>query len=1608
NDRVAGRTTAEDTPLVLGELPLPLNVSDTSTNVKVTLSVQHGTLKDGERSFTKSRPFTLMVIDLLHGIATYTPDANFHGDDTLTVELENLDDVNADVMSYTVPITVTPVNDAPTALQLDNSTILDRVPSATVVGRFSTTDPDLGDTHTYALVAGGGDSDNSRFLIAGDQLKIKHSPDFYAQPTYSIRIRTTDASGEWLESPMTIAVVRLPRVALTTFDFGGTLPFQATLLKVTFSEPVVGANLAANYVLKAAGADGVTGTIDDVDVPINGVSVAGNVVTLTFSALQSTLHSLTVKDTIVDLAGRRLDGDANETEGGDWRGEFLVQDSLGDELPAPFLADGENLRVDTGVVNGLLVDRYTWRDSSSRPRSVSLVRYGQTLHGDPRGGYANQITYEVLNAATSQWEIVYINPPPNRDDAGFGYFVSHERPIPVHGGAYTTIAAMHGEDDAPLSLSLPGTGEQITFEDSKAVHQFRFNYPHWGTVGAPRVPPPPAPIVPPTGLGVLPFKKYDLPATIRWEFQSGLDYPLWTIQYELKRENNVQADLRGPYGYMIFDQADGPLTALEWGDEFVFQTQGNTVSKASDWTWNTPNSGARYNLLVAGDYEFGLVEDLPYARSTTDLKSSRGFPRTSANGPGCLSVGWNMPCATNWPYESVQYENFDSAEPTSAKKLAWGSSSEFGSDGYDYQLGRDPQGLGNSGNRFYSYSVYITFDKTAGAKTRGLTINLPNRKPIALDTPIAGLENTLIGFSLAASDRDEDRLAFILVTQPDGRTQHGKVTRSSAGGKDFTYTPDVDFVGTDTFQFRVNDGEVDSELATATIVVHPLIAPIAGRVFFDINGNGISDPTEPGIANVAVTISSNGGRFDNVRLLLRTNEYGEYDVRNLYSAFYVVDESQPVFTSSVVGSNNSYQVSIEAPDAFVARDFGEVGIDDVPSFNAELARWASDPFTTGLIFARGESDWWALGDGWAGYQNFRLELAADGSTVTLYADRITANGIVPLNPPAVINVPGNDFIAVERLPAGAVHHQYIVNLRGSAEDFGLPPAHLPGWAVLGSKEKDTLTVDYAAGLFWLNDGVKKRLKDIDLVYFDGGTGTGENGVTIFGTPTTKIYYQPDATTRIGEPRPCNAALTPTLRSLDMLGGAEGEDFGAGGGFFGGLLGGGGGGGGIGGPGGLGALVGAAGLAAMLRVEGFDVPKACFDVRNLHPVDFSEIDTMTIQPAGVGSNILISDDFNTAASRGLEAPGTVPAWKISGTSGDAPFERAHLFRANMLVVDTSTNDGDDVITFAGSHGALNNAVAITTGAGADAVIFDRTVDLSDPMFERIDLGTGSNRLRFNAAGNVLDMTSLPLGKLLGIQTLDFGSGGGNSVKLSAAIVQEMVGSGGLLELLTSATDAVDFGAGWKVMGTTVRNDQFYRILEQAGVQIEVAGGRAWQNPILALDVNRDGMISPLDALLGINELGTPRYSVAGGRLLDPKTLTITPFYFFDVNGDNIIAPIDVLLIINYLNSTPGSGEDAPLSLLPAMGKSRTFAPSPSWLPFASTYASSTVPDAPAQTSRSELRPSDVERPRYTEQAPDPNAVIFDNRHRLFDDISVHELWEPIPLEDVFDSLREVDL
>src|SRR5690606_21894885 len=95
--------------------------------------------------------------------------------------------------------------------------------------------------------------------------------------------------------------------------------------------------------------------------------------------------------------------------------------------------------------------------------------------------------------------------------------------------------------------------------------------------------------------------------------------------------------------------------------------------------------------------------------------------------------------------------------------------------------------------------------------TAHIAINAVNDAPLAQDGTLTTDEDAPKVGQLNADDIDGDALTYSIVTPP----QHGTVQLQQNGA--YTYTPEADYTGADSFVFKVNDGQSDSNHATVAI-----------------------------------------------------------------------------------------------------------------------------------------------------------------------------------------------------------------------------------------------------------------------------------------------------------------------------------------------------------------------------------------------------------------------------------------------------------------------------------------------------------------------------------------------------------------------------------------------------------------------------------------------------------------------------------------------------------------------------------------------------------------------------------------------------------------------
>ncbi|MDF0599064.1 Ig-like domain-containing protein, partial [Psychromarinibacter halotolerans] len=120
--------------------------------------------------------------------------------------------------------------------------------------------------------------------------------------------------------------------------------------------------------------------------------------------------------------------------------------------------------------------------------------------------------------------------------------------------------------------------------------------------------------------------------------------------------------------------------------------------------------------------------------------------------------------------------------------------------------------------------TYLVDDGNGGTDTAtvSLTVNAVNDDPVATDDSYALNEDVFSGANVAGgvlandTDADGDPLTVSLVSG----TSNGTLSLNPDGS--FTYNPDADFNGTDSFTYLVDDGNGGADTATVTLTVNPV------------------------------------------------------------------------------------------------------------------------------------------------------------------------------------------------------------------------------------------------------------------------------------------------------------------------------------------------------------------------------------------------------------------------------------------------------------------------------------------------------------------------------------------------------------------------------------------------------------------------------------------------------------------------------------------------------------------------------------------------------------------------------------------------------------------
>ena len=288
--------------------------------------------------------------------------------------------------------------------------------------------------------------------------------------------------------------------------------------------------------------------------------------------------------------------------------------------------------------------------------------------------------------------------------------------------------------------------------------------------------------------------------------------------------------------------------------------------------------------------------------------------------------------------------------------------------------------LDSSGQTTFSTSALTAGSHTITATYNGTAAFLPSSDsvtqvvqsgaPACADDAGSTSEDVQLADSLACTDPNGDSLTYAEVAGPS----NGTLQLNSDGS--FTYDPDPDFNGTDSFTFSANDGTDDSNVATYTVSVGmandaPILGPIlpqmateGSTVSFTATASDIDLPPDTLTFSLAggpsgATIDPNSGVFS---WFAPDDGISTFDVcvsdgslSDCEPVTVTITNVAPTVTlfgpaTAVAGQTLTYTYTITDPGADTHTVLENCGagavVIDTPALNSFDCRFAAGPATT--------------------------------------------------------------------------------------------------------------------------------------------------------------------------------------------------------------------------------------------------------------------------------------------------------------------------------------------------------------------------------------------------------------------------------------------------------------------------------------------------------------------------------------------------------------------------------------------------------------------------------------------------------------------------------------
>ena len=260
--------------------------------------------------------------------------------------------------------------------------------------------------------------------------------------------------------------------------------------------------------------------------------------------------------------------------------------------------------------------------------------------------------------------------------------------------------------------------------------------------------------------------------------------PAGTGPITLNTGTTLQFERVGASNALIVNGASSLFTPNGWGVSL-----SGPITLNATLTTNAPNrlscSGAisgTGGIIKTSNGELNLSGVNNSTGSTKILAGTMTCSQSAALGTGALEITSGAKLALNF---------------TGTRQIA------------SLALGGSSQPNGSYGS---TASSATNKNDTYFTGTGTVTVGPLNTAPVASAQSVSTPEDTAKAITLAATDVNGDALTVAIVATP----VHGTLSGSAPN---VTYTPAVNYNGSDSFAFKANDGTLDSNVATVTITV---------------------------------------------------------------------------------------------------------------------------------------------------------------------------------------------------------------------------------------------------------------------------------------------------------------------------------------------------------------------------------------------------------------------------------------------------------------------------------------------------------------------------------------------------------------------------------------------------------------------------------------------------------------------------------------------------------------------------------------------------------------------------------------------------------------------